>query len=66
MLFTKAIYKIEIFLSPDNTKDLQPFFWCLKANFGENWCTQNAGWEISPEAAWKKAYSFYKKYKFNK
>lgn len=58
-----TIYKIEIHLYPNNDIDNSPYFWCLQANFGKDWCTENAGWEATHEEAWEAAYRFYKKYK---
>lgn len=59
-----VIYKIEIHLYSNNDIDnSKPFFWCLKANFGKEWCIENAGWEVTHEAAWKAAYHFCRKYK---
>lgn len=59
-----SIYKIEIDLYPNNTEDVSmPFFWCLKSFSGNNWCTDNAGWDCSPQKAWEAAYDFYLKYK---
>ena len=63
----KAIYKIEVGLYPNNDINVfKPFFWCLRSNSGKDWCTETAGWEASPEEAWKAAYHFYEKYKYKK
>lgn len=58
------IYKIEVSLFPNNElNNSKPFFWVLKSNTGNDWCTENAGWESTPEEAWEAAYNFYRRYK---
>ena len=60
------IYKIEVHLYSNNNIDTsKPFFWCLRSNSGQEWCTETAGWEDSHVKAWEAAYNFYRKYKDN-
>ena len=53
-------YKIEVSLSPNDECSLEPYFWCLFSNNGNNWCNSGFGWAASPEAAWIDAYEYYK------
>lgn len=59
----KFTYKIEVGIYPNELEKNTPFFWCLMSRAGEAWCVENAGWEVTREAAWMAAYQFYAKYK---
>jgi hypothetical protein len=60
-------YKIEVKMTPHTQDNPEaPYFWIIKSDCGDGWCTNTAGWAVTPEEAWKEAYAFYTKYLMRK